>query len=68
MHNTVGNIFIVLVTFWCMWFYTEIREYFERDDFQYRVNEFMNNGERFTKEDGELLSNRIKALEEKAEE
>jgi hypothetical protein len=51
-----------------MWFYTEISEYFERDDFQDRVNKFMNNGERFTKEDGELLSNRIKALEEKAEE
>lgn len=68
MPNTISKIFIVLVVFWCMWFYTEVKEYFERDDFQERVTEFMNNGERFTKEDGEELSNRIKVLEDRAKE
>ena len=61
------HVFALLVVFWAAWLYTEISEYIERQDQWESVNQFMNKGDRFSREDGDALEARIEALEETVE-
>ena len=54
----------VLLVFFAAWLYTEVKEAFERTDYQERMESFMSAGGRFTNEDGEALRKRIDEIEE----
>ena len=60
------HIFTLLLVFWCAWVYTEVTEYISRSEHEAEVDAFMSRGDRFTKEMGEALHQRIEALEEKS--
>jgi hypothetical protein len=63
-----AHIFWGLVVFWTLWGYTEISERFaqaERDQFIEDAKPFVYQGERFTKDDGEQLKQRIDELEQR---
>ena len=57
----------VLLLFVAMWLYTEIVEYQNRSRFVEEVNEFMQKGDRYTKEDAQAdraaLMERVNQLE-----
>jgi hypothetical protein len=53
----------LLVTFLAAWLYTEVTEYFERDNFHKEVDTFIHQGGRFTDVDGYNLCVRIRHLE-----
>ena len=53
----------LLFLFWCMWLYSEVTEYHDRKAHRTEVDNFMNRGDRFTREMGEDLEARIQALE-----
>jgi hypothetical protein len=55
---------IILLLFFAAWLYTEIKEAFERTDYQERMEAFMSAGGRFTNEDGEELRKRIDEIEQ----
>ena len=55
---------MLMVIFLSAWAYTEITEYFDREDFNAEVEEFMEGGgNRFTREDAEALERRVEKLE-----
>ena len=62
-----AHVFFLLFLFWSVWLYTEVTEYFERDEFNHEVSDFMNKGDRNTKEMGLSLCQHIRALEENSE-
>lgn len=59
-----SNLILTLLTiFILMWTYTEVSEYFERENFTHEVTDFMYKGDRFTSEDGDRLCTRVRHLE-----
>jgi hypothetical protein len=54
------HVFLGLVVFWAVWIYSEWEERSARDRVETAFNAFQAPGQRFTKEDGEELSRRIK--------
>jgi len=55
--------FVLLLTFWSIWIYTEVGEYFDREIFANKVNSFMQKGGRNTALHGYNLCLRISRLE-----
>jgi len=62
---SVAHVFWLVFVYMSMWLYTEVHEYIERDDFFNEVDEFIHAGDRFTKEDGDALEERVRELEER---
>jgi len=58
---TLGTILL----FMGLWAWTELTEYEERSNFNTEVIEFVSKGDRFTQEEGDALTSRVKKLEEK---
>ena len=55
---------MIIVVFFSLWLYTEITEYYERDQFSYEVKKFMGRGDRYTGTEGHALEARVEALEQ----
>jgi len=66
-NNKTTPTFWLVFLFMAFWTYTEVSEYVKREYFTDRVEAFMAAGDRFTKEKGSELENRIKELERRAE-
>ena len=58
---------MLLVLFLLVWSWTEITEYQNRTDFVQGVTEFVSKGDRFTKQDADLLEARVLVLEKEKE-
>lgn len=63
--NETHTIFCVLMVFVIAWLGTEIYESYRRGHYQSEVKDFMQQGARFTAEDGAALEERIERLEQK---
>ena len=61
------HVFWILALFWAMWVYSEVSEYRARAEHEVKVNEFMNRGDRFTKQRGDELEARIERVEKEVE-
>ena len=59
-----AHVFILLALFWIAWAYTEITELVERDAVYEEVMDFVGKGDRFTQEEGNELTERVRKLEE----
>ena len=57
------HVFLLLTIFLGGWVWTEVQEYIDRENFGVEVYEFMNRGDRFTTEDGEVLKSRLEATQ-----
>lgn len=57
------HILLLLTVFWSAWLWTEVTEYLERQKVIEQMSDFVNKGDRFTKEDGDALIKRIERLE-----
>ena len=66
---TRGWLTLVMVSlFMVLWSITEITEYQERDNFNTEVIKFVSKGDRFTQEEGDLLTKRVEDLENRGKE
>lgn len=62
------HLLVVLGLFWGMWLYQEWRGNARRDSFESAVHAFMNRGNRFTADEGQVLRERIEKLEQAVED
>lgn len=58
---------ILIILFLLMWLWTEVSEYQERHTIYMEFKKFHDAGERFTKQDGDKLRQRVEALEDEQE-
>lgn len=58
------HLLLVLGMFWAMWIYREWETKSTQQDFETAVHAFMNRGNRFTADEGQVLRERIEKLEQ----
>jgi hypothetical protein len=63
--TTTTNVFIVI--FFVLWGYTEIAELLERNKFQEQFKHFHDEGARFTADDGAVMRDEMKLIQQQVD-